>query len=176
MADKKTGFGWSNLLLGILFIITSLIAFNDPVGNLASLTVFFGIVAIIKGCFDIFIRNKIQELTGSKATMLVVLGILDIILGIVLLFNISLGVMTLPYIFAIWFIIDSVSGLFSMEFWLTESKAYYWFNLILNVIGVIVGFSLLFDPVVSALTLSFLVGFYLMMFGLINIVAAFRNS
>ncbi|MEM5199565.1 DUF308 domain-containing protein, partial [Enterococcus faecium] len=43
-----------------------------------------------------------------------------------------------------------------------------------DVLGIILGVMLLFNPLSSALTLSFLVGFYFMMFGISNIVYAFR--
>lgn len=175
MSEKHTHFGWGNFLLGILFILTDLVAFRDPAGSLVSVTVFIGMMAIVKGCFDIFLRNKVKELTGAKATMLIIVGILDVILGIILLFNINVGLLALPYIFAIWFIADSISGLFSLDLAKAVSPAYYWFSLILNVIGIFVGFALLFNPITSALTVSFLVGFYLLMFGIMNVVEAFSK-
>ncbi|WP_314067956.1 DUF308 domain-containing protein [uncultured Vagococcus sp.] len=173
MSEKQTHFDWGNLLLGVLFILTSLVAFKDPAGSLVSVTVFIGMMAIIKGCFDIFLRNKVKKLTGAKATVLIIVGILDVILGVVLLFNLNIGLLALPYLFAVWFIADSINGLFSLDLAKAVSPAYYWFSLILNVIGIFIGFALLFDPITSALTLGFLVGFYLLMFGIMNIVEAF---
>ncbi|RAX28978.1 UNVERIFIED_CONTAM: hypothetical protein DQE83_29000, partial [Escherichia coli] len=41
-------------------------------------------------------------------------------------------------------------------------------------LGVVLGCILLFNPISSALTLSFLVGFYFMLFGIKHIVYAFR--
>ncbi|MBP1041076.1 DUF308 domain-containing protein [Vagococcus sp. BWB3-3] len=175
LASENRKFGWGNFLLGLLFIMTALVAFRDPAGSLVSVTVFIGLMAIAKGCFDIFLRNKVKALTGAKATVLILVGVLDIILGLILLFNIKIGLLALPYIFAIWFIADSISGLFSLDLAKVVSPAYYWFSFILNIIGILIGFSLLFNPVTSALTLSFLVGFYLLMFGIMNIVEAFSK-
>ncbi|HFQ4031618.1 TPA: DUF308 domain-containing protein, partial [Enterococcus faecium] len=39
---------------------------------------------------------------------------------------------------------------------------------------ILLGIFLLFNPISSALTLSFLVGFYFMLFGITHIVYAFR--
>ena len=60
MSEKNTQFGWGNFFLGILFILTALVAFRDPASSLISVTVFIGMMAIIKGCFDIFLRTKVK--------------------------------------------------------------------------------------------------------------------
>lgn len=174
MSNAKNGFDWASFLLGILFIFASLASFQDPAGNLVAIVIVFGIFAIIKGIFELFLRKKVREFTGLSATMPVVVGIFDIIIGIFLLFNISSGVVALPFVFAIWFLVDSFVGLFSSSALKNISTGYYWFSIIIDILGVIVGFMLLFNPVSSALTLSFLVGFYFMMFGITEIIYAFR--
>ncbi len=176
MEKKASSFSWKHLFLGSLFIFASLIAFRNPVGSLITITIFFGIIAVLKGLFDIFVRNRINDLTGFKATSLTIVGVVDIILGLLLLFNINVGVSTLPFIFAIWFIIDSIEGLFTSEIARSLGSGYYWFTIILNILGIIIGFSLLFNPVASALTISFLIGFYLMIFGIMNLVEAFIRN
>lgn len=67
------------------------------------------------------------------------------ILGIVLMFNLYVGVMALAYVFALWFVIDSIRNLVILNEVRLVSTAYYWFSLILNIIGI----SLFFDPIVS---------------------------
>jgi len=174
MASEKRGFDWYSFLLGILFIFASLTSFRDPASNLVALVLVFAIFAIIKGVFELFLRKKVREFTGFSSTMPIVVGIFDIIVGVFLLFNISAGVMALPMVFAIWFLVDSFVALFSSSALKNISDGYYWFSIIINILGVIVGFMLLFNPVSSALTLSFLVGFYFMMFGIAEITYAFR--
>lgn len=171
---ERKGFKWGSFLLGILFIISALFAFQDPAGDLAAIVIVFAIFAIMKGLFELFARNSVKVLTGTKSTMLVIVGIIDILVGIFFLFNTSAGMIALPYVFAIWFIIDSAAGLFTLDLARAVSGGYYWFSLIINVLGILVGLMLLFNPISSALTLSFLVGFYLMMFGITNIIYAFQ--
>lgn len=173
MTNSKNGFKWGNLIVGVLFIITSLIAFRNPVGNLAGITVFFGIIAIIKGLFDVFFRNKVKKITGMPGTSLLIIGVFDILLGILLLFNLATSIMALPFVFATWFLVDSLGGLFSLEQARALSTANYWLQLIVSVLGIVISIALLFDPITSALTLSFLVGFYLMWIGIFYIVEAF---
>ena len=111
---------------------------------------------------------------GYKAYAPIILGIIDILIGVYLLFNLNIGVAVLPFVFAIWFLFDSIFGLFTLDFAKRVSTGYFWFTLIVDVLGIILGVMLLFNPLSSALTLSFLVGFYFMMFGISNIVYAFR--
>lgn len=85
------------------------------------------------------------------------------------------SVLALPFVFAIWFIVDSIFGLFNLDLARQHSNGYFWFSLIIDILGIIVGFMLLFNPISSALTLSFLVGFYFMMWGITQIVYAFRK-
>ncbi|HPJ00889.1 MAG TPA: DUF308 domain-containing protein, partial [Enterococcus sp.] len=100
-------------------------------------------------------------------------GIFDLIIGIYLFFNVEIGLLALPFIFAIWFIVDSIISLAEADIFKSASKGYYWFVVILNIIGIILGVMLFFNPIVSAFTLAFLVGFYLMMIGISLIAFAF---
>lgn len=171
---KTKRFDWASFFLGVLFILVSLVSFQDPVGNLQAIVAVFGIIAIVKGIFELFFRSKVRELTGFKVKMPMVLGVFDLVIGILLLFNINAGVMALPFIFSIWFLIDSIVGLFTSDHAKMVSTGYFWFTVIINILGVIVGFILLFNPLSAALTLSFLVGFYFMLFGITEIIYSFR--
>lgn len=174
MNEKRSGLDWGSLLLGILFVLTALMSFQDPAGNLIAIVMIFAVFAIIKGVFEIFVRNRLKELTGFKSYMPLILGAIDIILGVYLLFNLQIGVSVLPYVFAIWFILDSFFNLFTLDLAKAFHTGYYWFSLIVDILGIILGVVLLFNPLSSALTLSFLVGFYFMMFGITYIVYAFH--
>lgn len=172
MAEKRVD--WSSLLLGILFIIVSLLSFRDPVGDLVAIAFVFGVFAIVKGIFELLLRNKVKKFTGIQLRYPIVIGIIDIIIGVFILFNIQASVMALPFVFAIWFLVDSLYGLMSAGTAKVVSNGYYWFIIFINIIGIIVGIMLFMNPITAALTLSFLVGFYFMMFGILEIVYAFR--
>lgn len=170
----KRGFDWASFILGILFVLVSLFAFQDPVGDLQAIVIVFGLFALIKGIFELFLRSKLREYTGIQIKMPIVLGIFDIIIGLILLFNVNAGVIALPFVFAIWFIVDSIMGLFTSGNLKNTSNGQFWFAIFINILGIIVGFILLANPISAALTLSFLVGFYFMLFGIMEIVYAFR--
>ncbi|MCF1626485.1 HdeD family acid-resistance protein [Tetragenococcus koreensis] len=168
--NGKKSINWGGLILGILFILISLLSFGNPGGSLSAVVILFAILAVINGIFSIIIRNQIKNMTGFRATAFLVLGIVELILGIVLMFNLSAGIIAITYIFAIWFIADSIRNLFVLDHVRTFGSRHYWLTLFLNLIGILVGFMLFFDPIVSALTISFLVGFYFMLIGIFYII------
>lgn len=171
--ERRSNFSLPYFLMGIIFILVSLVSFRDPQSSLLAIVYVFAISAILKGIFELFFRRKIHEFTNQKSTLLIVLGIFDLLVGIFFLFNISAGLLALPFVFAVWFLFDSIVGLMTAGIYRIESTGYYWFHVVINVIGVILGFMLLFNPLTSALTLAFLVGFYFMMAGISLIAYSF---
>lgn len=167
-SDTKKGFGWGYLIVGILFTLCSFVAFWDPTTNLEALTILFAVLAIINGIWMI----ARPSLSGLR----IVVGVIEIIVGIFMMFNIGWAMLALPYIFAIWFIIDSLFRLFTIGSTRALGTGYFVFSLIINILCVIVGIMLLFRPITAAITLSFLVGFYLMVAGIQCIVMAFSKQ
>lgn len=168
----KSSLSWPYLLLGAVFIWVSLISFKDPKSSLVAIVYVFAVSAIIKGLFELFFRRKIHEFTNQKATLLIILGIIDLLIGLFLLFNVSAGLIALPFVFAIWFIFDSIAALAISGIY-KSSTGYYWFNIVINILGIILGLVLIFNPLSSAITLAYLVGFYFMMTGISFITYAF---
>jgi uncharacterized membrane protein HdeD (DUF308 family) len=164
---------WDYFFVGILFIITALISFSNPASNLVAIVYVFAILAILKGVSELVFRRKLDDFTGAKNIYILVLGIVDILLGIFLLFNANVGVIALPYLFAIWFILDSLFELAVSSVYKVKATSYYRFDVFMNILGVILGIVLLFNPVSSAITLAFLVGTYFLFSGTSYLAAAF---
>ena len=170
--NEERRFNWGYLIIGILLV--SFMSLVNPESNLLAIVMYFGVGAIIKGCFELFNRRKINMVTGEQSNLPILIGILDIIIGVLLLFNIGASLAMLPYFFAAWFLIDSINDLFFAKVFKGVSNEMYWFTIIANVLGIILAVMLLFDPITSALTLSLLIGAYFMITGVTYIVAAFR--
>ncbi|TFI66051.1 hypothetical protein CKN82_05505 [Carnobacterium divergens] len=170
MKNQRTMIKWSEIIVGIIFLIAAYFAFISPVATLLSFAILFGLAAIFRGIIAIIGYSDLKKITGQNATLALVIGILEIIVGIVFLFNMGLAVSVLAYTFAFWFIIDSVSGLLNVNRTRALGNGAYWFSFIINLLGVVIGISLLFNPITAGLTLSFLVGFYFLLFGIESIV------
>ncbi|WP_099203442.1 HdeD family acid-resistance protein [Miniphocaeibacter massiliensis] len=176
MVKKESKFNWGSFLIGIVFVIASMVAFRDPESDLVAIVMVFGVTALLEGIYQIAIRRTIKEVTGYKSTFMILVGILNILIGIILLFNVYEGVLVLPYVFAIWFIIRCVEGLISSDLAKSVSDGYYWFTLIINLLGIVLGIMLFTNPLSSIMTIAYIVGFYFMLFGILNIVEAFTSE
>ena len=170
---KNRGFDWKDLLIGILYIIAAFIFFSRPAMAIGILVVWFGVLAIIKGINNFIKYSKVTSSTGINATFLIITGVLDILLGIILLFNLYSGIVVVGWVFAIWFITDSIAHILNAGFLKERSKWIYWISIIFNVICVLIGVSLFFNPIVSALTVPFLIGFYFLIFGIEEVISSF---
>ena len=167
MESTKKGFGWGRFIVGALFIIAALLAFYDPAANLEAFAYAFAVMAIVYGIWLI--------ITPGRSGLRIVAGIIDILIGIFLFFNIVWAMVALPYVCAVWCILDSLFRLLTVGITRVLGTGYYWFSVIVNILGVILGVVLLFEPITAALTFSFLVGFYLMLAGIELVVFAFTD-
>lgn len=171
--DTKSHFNWGIFFLGVLFVVASIISLTYPGMTLTVIVSFFAVATIAKGIFEMTVRRSLISDFGGSTGWSIALGIIEILLGIYLLFNLTIGLTVLPYIFAAWFIFDSVANIFISQMIKGYSKGYFYFSLIISIIGIILGIYLLLNPITSALTLSTFVGFYFMMIGSLLIVEAF---
>ena len=100
MSNEKNKFNWGALIIGILFLITGYYAFMDPAASLISVAFIFGIMAILRGIFEIYSAMKLKKL-GTKYGMLILVGIINIVLGMFILINWQISVLAIPVVFAI---------------------------------------------------------------------------
>ena len=166
LSKTENGFNWWSLIVGIIYIILGILAFNNPLGSASFVIYLFAFAIAFKGIAQIIIRNRLKEYTGM-------IGIIDIIIGVFLFFNVTAGVIALPIVFAIWFIIDSVIALVSARAIRKYSKRNFWLIVILSIISIIIGIMLIFNPIASILTVAYLVGIYFTLNGLSYVIQAF---
>ncbi|MCI5812872.1 MAG: DUF308 domain-containing protein [Limosilactobacillus coleohominis] len=173
MDRVNKNFDWASFVLGILFVILGCVSMYHVDTTLRFVSILFGIGAILKGIYEIWLRQTVDNLLNHKSVWLIVMAILDIILGIIFLFFHSVGALTIAYVFAIWFIIDCFGQLQVASFYREFRKGYYWLLVVLNVIGIVLGIVLLFNPMLSAIMLVWLIATFLILIGVLAIVASF---
>lgn len=173
MTTHSKNIDWTLFILGVIFIITSIISFTNPMGNLIAVAYIFAVSAILKGLFELLYRNKLELISGTSSKSILITGILDLIIGLFLLFNMATSAIAVPIIFATWFIIDSIQGLFVARLFKESKKDISLISTILNILGLILGIVLLFNPLYSALTLTILIGIYFLTTGIDFIISAF---
>jgi len=171
--QRRFGFDWTEFLTGIAFLVAAVVMLRNPGATLVTLTFIFAVVAIVRGVTTLAAYSKLRDVIGGRAGITLVSGVLDIILGILFLFNIPAGALTITYLFAFWFIMDSVVGIVSASHLRAAGTGWFIFDLIFQILGLIVGILLLMNPVVSAVGLVTLLAMAFIVFGITALVVAF---
>ena len=101
------------------------------------------------------------------------ISLMRFVLNLVKVFG-WIGILSL--LFPIWFISHCISRLCHLQvIRITAGNVVYYLTMIINIIGVILGFMMLFDPIVAMVSVSYLVSFYLIILGIDELVIAFSE-
>lgn len=150
---------WISLVIGILLIITGITFFKYPIESLMSISLLLAIMFIAIGVLRL-IRYFTDDMfkTGS----FLVISILDIILGLLIIFSQPLSALTLGMILAIWIMFTGVTEIaVSLDLKRFEVPR-WWLGLISGIIGVILGFMMIRNPALS----SIYIGMYVILYGI----------
>ena len=179
---RKNGFGWSELIVGVLLILLGIFAFIRPESMLTGAVVIYGVIAIVMGIEDLVVYARLSRFISFGPMLSLISGILSVMCGVMLIANPNVGKWALTILLPIWFIAHCISELTRTNLIrLIGNPFYYYFSLILNILGLVLGFVMIFSPALSFVTLRsicYMVAIYLILFGIESIIAAFarRNS
>ena len=140
---------WSSLIIGVSFLIIGVFIISFPEENLFAITWLIGLLFIINGFLEIFVRQVIKRTANQSATMLIILGIINIILGLLILFNVVTSTTFIVYLFAIWFIINAFFNMFNVTPLEKSNKIFHIISIILNILAILFGIILLFNPLIE---------------------------
>lgn len=175
--DRQTGmrrFDWASLIIGILFLLAGFVSFMRPDKTLHLLSVIMGVGFLLYGIYELLIRRRWVRTLGGSTGWIVFSGFVDLLLGIMFIFYPGFGALYIAIIFAIWFMFDSL-----MDFMMTRvlkgitATSHYWILVILSILGFALGIVLLFSPMISAMTIVWIISTFLILFGAVKIIQAF---
>jgi uncharacterized membrane protein HdeD (DUF308 family) len=125
-----------------------------------------GIVALFEGVMLILNYYKIKKYTGVKAKLGSWFGVVLVVLGLLLALWPSGMATIFTYFIAIWLIVDAVKDL-SMSWPLRAhfSRGLYVTTLVLNILMLVGGVVLLFNPSLMQATMGVIIGISLLLSG-----------
>lgn len=155
---------WLITLKGIIFIFLGIYIFKFPVSGMLGLIVYGGISLFISGIIESVFAISYRKIHPGWAWQIGE-GFLDIILALILLLNIGLTAITLPFVFAFYGILTGI-------FWIVQSvffkrKGYRFWNvaLIAGLFSFLIGILIFYRPVIAALTIVGIIGIMFMIHG-----------
>ncbi|ARJ08125.1 DUF308 domain-containing protein [Staphylococcus lugdunensis] len=165
MRNQNDKLKWSSLIMGTLLLITAIIIFSHPVKNFYALTWLIGVFIVINGILGLFFRRAAKVMTGS-GTLTTFMAIIDIIFGLLVMFNVGVGSAFFIYMFAVWFVISSVIGLMT----LSGQGRFKGLSILINMLGLLFGIILLFNPMMGMVIVSMMIGISFTIIGVMYIV------
>lgn len=160
---KSTTILW--FVASILMIAAGIVCFALPTDITLSVFAYIvGALVLVMGIVELAVFFTSAGIVGGG--MFLADGVITTILGIVFLANEGVVANVLPFVFAMWFIVEGISEL-SLAIQAGRIKVPYWWTLlILAIFEIIFGFLAFFDPVYSAISMTVLVGVFLFVHGL----------
>lgn len=171
--NRRSTFGWLELLTGVFMIVLGIFVFAVPNLIMTSMVIFFGIAAIIMGVTDIVLFIRVEQYTGVGPILSLITGIISVMSGVVLLIYPKLGAIMLTVLFPIWFIAHCISRLMQIHhIRFVAGDSMYVFTLVINIIGIILGFMMLLSPLFTLSAIRCFAGCYLILLGIDGILTA----
>lgn len=155
---------WLLTLKGILAIVFGIFALVMPGTTLITLMIYFGIVIILGGLF--LISGALSHKNHNRVwTNWMYEGMFDIVIGAVMVFFPKVAIDLFVIILAIWAISVGFSQLFNAMSAHKENKS-RWMMLLNALIVIIFSIVLFINPFEGAVTVTYLVGIFAIIFGL----------
>ena len=135
-----------------------------------------GLIAVITGVEDILIFIRLEKYTGLGPYASLISGILSVMCGCMLLLYPGAGKWIMSLLFPIWFMAHCISRLAHAYIMRAAGRKFlYYFSLTVNIAGVVLGFLMFFNPLLTFMTMRFMgyvVAVYLILLGIDSIAAA----
>jgi len=163
--------GWV-FAYGLLTLIAGLAVLVWPGETLLVVAVLFGIQLIISGIFRFVAAFATDDLTGGTRVLFALLGVLSIIVGIWAVRHVLLTLLALTVILGIFWIVSGVIEIFSALS--HREMPHRGWTVAMGVLSVIAGLIVLAYPGITLVTLAVILGVWLLIFGVMEIVTAFR--
>ena len=161
------------LLVGILFLVVSIVAFTSPLRSLLTLSLLFAFSFVGSGIAEVFFSIANRDQLESWGWSLV-FGLITLAAGVLLLLNPALSVTTLSLFIGFTVLFRSVSAIsFALDIRRYGSRE--WGGVLaFGIFGILASFALLWNPVVAGLSVVVLIGFNFLFAGLFSLFLSFQ--
>ena len=104
-----TRYWWAMLILGVAIFVVGILIFTYPGESYIGMAALFAVLMLVSGIIEVVIAFTEKYMVGRGWAA--VLGVLEIILGIILIFNVALSAATLPIFLGFWLMLRGFSAI-----------------------------------------------------------------
>ncbi len=107
-SKQAVRYWWLMLLIGIALFVLGILVFVYPAQSYVSVAVLFGWVILAAGILEVVLSASSDHFVTGRGWMLAG-GVIQIILGLILVFNVALSAVTLPIVLGFWLLFRGFS-------------------------------------------------------------------
>lgn len=159
------GFGIITLLAGIAVLVW-------PGATLLVIAVLFGVQLIVAGIFRFVAAFATEDASGGTRILLALLGVISIIIGLWAVRHVLLTLVALVVLLGIFWVVNGAIELFTALS--HQGMPGRGWTAAMGALSVVAGIIVLIYPGETLLVLSIVLGIWLLVYGVMEIVAAFR--
>ena len=161
---KKRQIRLTGIIVGIVMIVCAIFCIINPSKTITLVSKIASLVIIISGIYfivDYMTSDLLFPFAGNLA-----LGIVNVILGLLLLFNNSLSYGTFTYLFGLIMLIYGINKLSMAHQLSVLGASHYGFIVVIAIINIIAAILFMLMPFYFGYMISYIIAFYLLINGI----------
>ncbi len=171
---NKSSNWWVSLLKGVILIIFGVWLFQAPNENLIKLSFAFGAVILIGGLLEIGLAFKSRN-THANWDRALTSGILDLLLGVLLMANPNFILFTITLLISIWLLFRGILSIRYAFLLKNDGNANWFWSFIFGVLLILFGGILVWHPGFIGFTLGIWAALAFISLGILRIIYAFKK-
>ena len=157
------------VFMGVVSVVLGLLAMFYPGATIVTIAIFFAAWLFVSGFYEVITSFTRDGDTGSRV-LHAIIGVLSVIVGFALLRTPFQSVEVVIFVVGIFWVAQGIVT-FITAFSVRQGRGW---RLFMGAIGVLAGLVVLEYPIDSALTLAFFGGIWLVILGIMQVVAGFQ--
>ena len=172
MLERISRNWWLYTVRGVVAIIFGIVAFARPEQALQALVLVFGAYALVDGIFAMF--AGIASYRYFERWWAVLLeGVVGVVIGLLTFFWPNITALVLLYFIAAWALITGIFEIVA-AIQLRRMITGEWMLILGGLLSIVFGVLMFVFPVVGAVSVIWVIGIYAVVFGISEIIFAFR--
>jgi uncharacterized membrane protein HdeD (DUF308 family) len=172
MLEKISRNWWMFALRGVAAIIFGVVAFARPGQALQALVLLFGAYAFVDGIFAIFAGIAIRRFFERWWAVLLE-GVAGVVIGLLTFFWPGITALVLLYFIAAWALITGIFEIVA-AIQLRRVITGEWMLILGGLLSILFGVMMFVFPAAGAVSVIWIIGMYAVVFGISEIIFAFR--
>ena len=109
-SKQAVRYWWLLLIVGIVLLAVGILVFVYPAQSYLGMSLLFGWVMLFAGILEVIVSASNRHYVTGRGWMLAG-GIIEIVLGIILIFNVAISAATLPIFLGFWLLLRAFSAI-----------------------------------------------------------------